>query len=192
MKSKNKLTKKIKKEVWRWISMKLSITSDLKNLEEQPSLNILDRLETLWGKRLKLDARREKRNNKRRNSSRRNWENKLYRGNKNSKRKFYKSLYLKNKRIKKAMTGSFAMTAAKVLRKENACGNVKNVRISCFAMTVMSSLFTSILLLREWSPKVMELLLQVKIKSNSWSLVLFAEEESHRFKKAINIKTEIT
>lgn len=45
-------------------------------------------------------------------------------------------------------TGSFAMIAAKPLRKAKGFGSVLNVRTICFATSAINSSFTSILLRR--------------------------------------------
>lgn len=60
--------KKIKKEVYKWINTKLSIILDLSNLEEQRSLSIPDKSTTLWGKRLKREDKKGKKDKKKRNS----------------------------------------------------------------------------------------------------------------------------
>lgn len=90
------------------------------------------------------------------------------------------------------MTGSFAMIAAKLLKRVKKYGNARSAKTSCCATTATSSLFTSIHWKRGLCPRDLELLSKARQESNSSNPVQFAAEESLQFKKVISIETETT
>lgn len=135
LKIKNKLMRKTRREVNKWMSMKLNIILDLKNLEEHKLNNIPDKYRTLWGKKCKAGENRERKNRIKKDKKNNSSEYRLKRENSPSKKKSLKKLFHKM-RMKQIMIGSFAMIAARDLSKVRECGNVNNAKILCSAMTV--------------------------------------------------------